>query len=272
MAALFTDDPLPVGLRDLLGGHDLVLAYTRTQRLVDRLSSINGTVIARDPQPPPAGPHAADWLASSLDAAGIPPVVLSPALLAATPEEEDAARPWLERLPPRFLAVHPGSGSPAKNWPATRFAELLDGWRGPTLVVEGPADSAAVGTLRSRAERRRRPGPARPCAGRAPGARRPRPRPRLGRDPPGGGLGRTHPRALRTHGSRALVPSRPAGQRLDGSGRRPGPPPGRVRPFPGEFAERNARLAPPRAILSEFTCRARRAPLASRQSDKERTR
>ena len=152
MAALFTDDPLPVGLRDLLGGHDLVLAYTRTQRLVDRLSSINGTVIARDPQPPPAGPHAADWLASPLDAAGIPPVVLSPALLAATPEEEDAARPWLERLPLRFLAVHPGSGSPAKNWPATRFAELLDGWRGPTLVVEGPADSAAVGTLRSRAD------------------------------------------------------------------------------------------------------------------------
>jgi ADP-heptose:LPS heptosyltransferase len=151
MAALFTDDPLPDGLRDLLGGHDLLLACTRTQRLVDRLSSINGTVIARDPQPPPGGPHAAEWLASSLAAAGIPPVVV-PALLVATPEEEQAARPWREHLPAGFTAVHPGSGSPSKNWPAARFAELLDGWRGPFLVVEGPADGPAVDPLRSRTD------------------------------------------------------------------------------------------------------------------------
>ncbi len=45
-------------------------------------------------------------------------------------------------LPEGFLAVHPGSGSPAKNWPTERFAEaahrLSDGR--PCLLVLGPAE------------------------------------------------------------------------------------------------------------------------------------
>jgi heptosyltransferase III len=152
MASLFADegppaDPLP----DLLGGFDLVLACTRNRRLVDGLSSLNANVVARDPRPPAGGPHAAEWLAAPLASQGIA-TVAQPALLESTEEEARAARPWLDRLPPAFTAVHPGSGSPVKSWPAARFGELLDGWPGPFLVVEGPADADAAEPLRSRAD------------------------------------------------------------------------------------------------------------------------
>src|SRR5262249_20068677 len=68
----------------------------------------------------------------------------------ATEAERAAARPWRERLGERFVAVHPGSGSPAKNWPARRFADLaaaLGGGR-PWLLVEGPADEEAATIVR----------------------------------------------------------------------------------------------------------------------------
>ena len=62
-----------------------------------------------------------------------------------------AAEPWLARLPAGFLALHPGSGSPRKNWPADRFAALArDLARGaPWLLVHGPADAGPAAVLRS---------------------------------------------------------------------------------------------------------------------------
>ncbi|HET6897513.1 MAG TPA: glycosyltransferase family 9 protein, partial [Vicinamibacteria bacterium] len=45
-------------------------------------------------------------------------------------------------LGPKFVAIHPGSGAPRKNWPAQRFAALAErlaaGQR--FLLLEGPAD------------------------------------------------------------------------------------------------------------------------------------
>lgn len=51
----------------------------------------------------------------------------------------------------RLLAVHPGSGSPAKNWPLSRWVDLCT-WlvrehRAQLLVVTGEADSAAAAAL-----------------------------------------------------------------------------------------------------------------------------
>jgi Glycosyltransferase family 9 (heptosyltransferase) len=151
LASLFAEEALPPSVHELLGGFDLVLACTRNQRLVDHLSSLNATVVARDPQPPPGAAHAGSWLAASLSAAGIPEAPSPVPLLAATPEEGRGAGEWLDRLPADFIAIHPGSGSPSKNWPASHFAELLDGWPGhPFLLIEGPADAAAAEVLRSR--------------------------------------------------------------------------------------------------------------------------
>jgi len=73
-----------------------------------------------------------------------------------SPAETAAAAPLLASLPPGFLAVHPGSGSLRKNWPAARFldlARLLAGPR-PWLLVTGPAEEplalAAAGAVVAR--------------------------------------------------------------------------------------------------------------------------
>jgi ADP-heptose:LPS heptosyltransferase len=53
-------------------------------------------------------------------------------------------------LPGRFLAVHPGSGSRSKSWPADRFSRLVHALGAPRfLLVEGPADAEAAATLRA---------------------------------------------------------------------------------------------------------------------------
>jgi len=55
--------------------------------------------------------------------------------------------------PDRFVAIHPGSGSPGKCWPVECFVALAERLDLPTVVVLGPVEGermppAAVGTLR----------------------------------------------------------------------------------------------------------------------------
>jgi ADP-heptose:LPS heptosyltransferase len=63
--------------------------------------------------------------------------------------EAELATAGLVRRP--FVAIHPGSGSPLKNWPAEQFArvrdELLRVHGLATVVLAGPADAAALATL-----------------------------------------------------------------------------------------------------------------------------
>ncbi len=122
------------------------IAYTRSAELAERLHAVIPRVIVRDPEP--AEGHASLWLAEATRDLGAIADPLPPDL-EVTPNEEEAARPFLSRLPPRFLALHPGSGSPSKNWPVERFAALaraLSPSR-PWLVVSGPADEAAAAAL-----------------------------------------------------------------------------------------------------------------------------
>jgi heptosyltransferase-3 len=59
---------------------------------------------------------------------------------------------WLEgRLGPdaRAVTIHPGSGSPAKCWPAESCAPLVRRLTTPVLLLEGPADAAACERLRA---------------------------------------------------------------------------------------------------------------------------
>jgi heptosyltransferase-2 len=113
------------------------------------LSALAPRVIGHDPHPA-SGEHAARWLARAVfDLVGEPSQetpVCEP-----TAEERAQAAEWRRRLPPVFLAVHPGSGSPAKNWPGERFAAMLQalGATGEYLLVEGPADDRAAAPLRS---------------------------------------------------------------------------------------------------------------------------
>jgi heptosyltransferase III len=85
--------------------------------------------------------HVADHLVESVRSVGISPDTGGPALL--TPRW-----PRMPRLLPEGTALlHPGSGSPSKNWPAERFAALATQLLGrgcPVRLLLGPADTDAV--------------------------------------------------------------------------------------------------------------------------------
>jgi ADP-heptose:LPS heptosyltransferase len=111
--------------------------YSRSPDLLRSLRASIPDVKVIDPQP--GSGHAAAWYAQGLPEGPVPALV-------PTPDEREAGAVLLSSLPRGFLALHPGSGSPRKNWPFFReFAEL---WNEPFLVVEGPADAAAVGPLK----------------------------------------------------------------------------------------------------------------------------
>jgi heptosyltransferase-2 len=137
-------------LRERLRGVELAVIYSRSSDLARGLGLMVPRVVCHDPAPP-GGVHASRWLARPLEALGLePPADLAPVL--PTPAEANVARDLLARLPEGFLAIHPGSGSPRKNWPAERFAAVLDSRARPRpwLLVEGPADGAAAAPLAQR--------------------------------------------------------------------------------------------------------------------------
>jgi len=149
MASLLGGRPIPVDIEDGLHA-DAALALTRGVALLDAVRPRVSRLLTRDPIPPP-GVHAAAWAAEALDALDVPSHV-TPAPLAFTDAELEQAAKVAPRLGAGFLALHPGSGATAKNWPADRFAALARALARPgegVLVVAGPADGPAVAPLRS---------------------------------------------------------------------------------------------------------------------------
>jgi len=124
--------------------------YSRSAELARSLRLVVPRVIVHDPAPP-GGTHAAQWLLQPLAAIGLhAPDALEP--IRATDAEASGARSLLSLLPERFLAVHPGSGSPRKSWPPDRFASLVEALAPgrPWLLIEGPADVEAAAPLARR--------------------------------------------------------------------------------------------------------------------------
>ena len=127
-----------------LGETDAVVAYSRSAPLLEALAIRARRVIHQDPSPPATGPHAARWLAQAVAPllGGSPAQPRDPGVLELTEEELRHAETATRELPEGFVAIHPGSGSPAKNWPLTRFLDaaraLADSQR--WLLVAGPAE------------------------------------------------------------------------------------------------------------------------------------
>ncbi|HZM49123.1 MAG TPA: glycosyltransferase family 9 protein [Vicinamibacteria bacterium] len=147
-AGLLADGPtVSPALRDALAPFQGVIAYTTSADLLRGLhrAAPSAQIVSRPPLPPPGGPHAAEWLATAVSTLGRSPG--DPPLFVASDAEDAEARPWHERLGPHFVAMHPGSGAPRKNWPAPRFAALAERLSGgePFLLLEGPADAEAAG-------------------------------------------------------------------------------------------------------------------------------
>jgi heptosyltransferase III len=139
-------DTSPLGRR--LAETAVAIVYSRSADVAEAVHRRGPRVMVRDPSP--AQGHASPWLAEPTRDLGADPAALPPDLVA-TPAEVDAAMPWLDRLPTGFLAVHPGSGSPVKNWAPSGFLSLVEHLSAdrPWLLIEGPADAAAASFLLS---------------------------------------------------------------------------------------------------------------------------
>jgi len=111
-------------------------------------------VVHADPIPPQGDAiHAARFVARQCERAGLRVETIEPRLY---PSERD--RWWTERFmrvtcagERPLLGMHVGSGSPKKNWPAERFAEVARQWvarrPGHVLLVAGPADDPPLEKL-----------------------------------------------------------------------------------------------------------------------------
>jgi len=154
-AALLAGTKAGGPIAEALASADAVIAWTRSSDVSRALAGPARRVVAHDPTPPGDAWHASTWLAQALRPFGLDAAV-DPPLLSFTREEEDEATARLAGLPSTFLAMHPGSGSPSKNWPFDHFRAFAARWTqtgrwpverraGPTFLLSlGPAEAERV--------------------------------------------------------------------------------------------------------------------------------
>jgi heptosyltransferase III len=142
LAPLYAGDAGPASA--LLAGFDGALAASASRPLLAALAACVPWVVHHPPFPETevsAYRYHAALAAEAIGRCGREKPLPEAVALALEP-------PLLGALPARrrpVALIHPGSGSPAKTWPAERFAEVADGLRGRGLDVAwslGPSDEA----------------------------------------------------------------------------------------------------------------------------------
>lgn len=150
--AFFDEGVDASALEAFLEPFDLVVAYARLPRLRELAARLDILAVETEPLPP-RGVHASDHLLDALAPLGLARGKALPELELGAGALEAASR-FLEAHGlghGAFAALHPGSGSPRKNWPPVRFRELAalarqSGRR--VLWIEGEADARAVAEAR----------------------------------------------------------------------------------------------------------------------------
>ncbi len=138
--ALFQDGAEEAELLDFLGGFDRVVAWSRMPLLAAKLEGLGIELIQSTPLPPD-GVHASDHLMQALEPLGIN----GPAPLPSV-----QIREGITGFPPKFVAIHPSSGSASKNWVSEHFEGLARLARAAGLDVvwiQGEADESVVSDL-----------------------------------------------------------------------------------------------------------------------------
>jgi heptosyltransferase III len=152
LAGFFTRGTvLDPGLRDYFASFDLVISYLYDPDGIfqENLRAAGASRLVTGPHRPAATSHAIDQLAAPLAELGLP-LTGRAARINAGPASHD--RPT--------IALHPGSGSPTKNWPPDRWrqlaAQLLAADPAAQLaIVGGEADAVPLEALRQFAESNR---------------------------------------------------------------------------------------------------------------------
>ncbi|MCM2254803.1 MAG: hypothetical protein NDJ94_03940 [Vicinamibacteria bacterium] len=127
--------PPPPAARERLVGLDAAVVFSARVEAARAFERFARCVVALPPWPAPGSPSAAGAAADAVSrwAPALPPSPLLP-----HPEDVAAVATLRSTLPSHFVALHPGSGAPRKNWPG--FPALAARLPDPPLVVVGPAE------------------------------------------------------------------------------------------------------------------------------------
>lgn len=132
-AALHESDPLPAGLRTWLAEFDLVLSCWPDPDGALRSHfplRPDQVFLHADPLPRPGSGPAAAHFSAALDPLGLKPVDLLFPLA-------DPVRPSPDH---GVILIHPGSGSPRKNWPLANWLRIAAALPGPVAFIVGEAE------------------------------------------------------------------------------------------------------------------------------------
>jgi len=153
MAYFYLDgEALPPDLSDFFASFDLVLLFGRSlgSALEENLKRAGAGRVMALPSFPPGGEgvHVSEYLLQVLKAAGIESD--SPFFPLRLPGEALAFARTFRKANgliegEKVLAIHPGSGSPGKNWNPGNFARVAD-WasqRAKVFLISGPAEGGA---------------------------------------------------------------------------------------------------------------------------------
>lgn len=150
LASLFSGAgglPRDSGLPSYIAGFDLIVAYFSDPdselRQALRGLAPDSCVLVAEPLPP-ACVHAADWYVTPLQCLGVTASHGAFRMVLPRVEREEARSSLrLKGCSPPVVAVHAGSGGTRKCWPASRFAQLIEGIASRGLkpaLISGPAD------------------------------------------------------------------------------------------------------------------------------------
>jgi len=147
VADLFSTEPLRAETRRLLQGYARVVSWTGhgDGNFSARLAAATGAAVSVHPfRALRAGEHAADYYARCLG------VAARASMLPIRPDAAHwAASLWHDHaLGSRALVIHPGSGSPRKNWEG--MAAIAEAWRasgGTVVALHGPAESERMSAI-----------------------------------------------------------------------------------------------------------------------------
>lgn len=137
---------LDPAISDLFAGSDVVFTYLYDPDEIFRTNilRVSGAQVIQGPHRPDEGvpKSAAAQFLSPMERLGI---------FDADPVPRIPVAPTIPRHP-RRIAIHPGSGSPSKNWPVSSWRTLLETWISRSdvevLLVGGEAENETIGTLR----------------------------------------------------------------------------------------------------------------------------
>jgi heptosyltransferase-3 len=158
LAKFFASNPeLPAQLADYFASFDLIISY-----LYDPGRIFEGNLrrcgaenlICRPAKIVENAGHAARQLARPIEELGIKVVDLA-ARVFPSMEDREFVRKFLGATPQPIVAIHPGSGSQAKNWPLKNWIGLfsrsvefwIDGDFPSIIVVSGEADNVQTAQL-----------------------------------------------------------------------------------------------------------------------------